>query len=43
MEAKEEEIIVIATVHLTHFDTVVEVQGNTVRMTESPENLIFKE
>ena len=43
LEAKEEEIIVISTVHLTHFDTVVEVHGNTVRMTESPENLIFKE
>jgi len=43
LKAKEEEIIVISTVHLTHFDTVVEVQGDTVRMTEPPENLIFKE
>ena len=42
LEAKDEEIIVISTVHPTHFDTVVEVEGNTVRMTEPPENLIFE-
>jgi hypothetical protein len=30
-------------VHPTHFDTVVEVEGKTVRMTEPPENLIFEE
>jgi len=39
LEAKDEEIIVISTVHPTHFDTVVEVEGNTVRLTEPPENL----
>ena len=43
LDAKDEEIIVISTVHPTHFDTVVEVDGNTVRMTEPPENLIFGE
>jgi endonuclease YncB( thermonuclease family) len=42
LEAREEEIIVISTVHPTHFDTVVEVEGNTVRLTEPPENLIFE-
>ena len=42
LEAKDEEIIVISTVHPTHFDTVVEVEGNTVRLTEPPENLIFE-
>lgn len=42
LEAREEGIIVISTVHPTHFDTVVEVEGNTVRMTEPPENLIFE-
>jgi len=42
LKAKEEEIIVISTVHPTHFDTVVEVEGNRVRMTERPENLIFE-
>jgi endonuclease YncB( thermonuclease family) len=42
LEAREEEVIVISTVHPTHFDTVVEVEGNTVRMTEPPENLIFE-
>jgi hypothetical protein len=42
LEAREEEIIVISTLYPTHFDTVVEVQGDTVRMTEPPENLIFE-
>jgi hypothetical protein len=42
LEAREEEIIVISTVHPTHFDTVVELEGNRVRMTEPPENLIFE-
>jgi hypothetical protein len=30
-------------VHPTHFDTVVEVQEDTVRMIEPPENLLFEE
>lgn len=42
LEAKDEELIVISTVHPTHFDTVVEVEGNMVRMIEPPENLIFE-
>jgi endonuclease YncB( thermonuclease family) len=42
LEAKAEDIIVISTVHPTHFDTVVELEGNTVRLTEPPENLIFE-
>lgn len=42
LEAKDEEVIVVSTVHPTHFDTVVEVEGYTVRMTEPPENLIFE-
>ena len=42
LEAREEEIIVISTVQPTHFDTVVEVEGNRVRLSEPPENLIFE-
>jgi hypothetical protein len=42
LEARDEEVIVISTVHPTHFDTVVEVEGNAVRMTEPPENLLFE-
>lgn len=41
LEARAEDILIISTAHYTHFDTVVEVEGNTVRMTEPPENLIF--
>lgn len=37
----EEEIFIISTAHATHFDTVVKVMGDNVRMTEPPENLIF--
>ncbi len=42
LETRDEEVIVISTVHPTHFDTLVEVDGNTVRMTEPPENLLFE-
>ena len=37
-----EDITVISTVHHTHFDTVVEVNGKKVRMTVKPEDLVFK-
>jgi hypothetical protein len=36
-----EVVVIISTTHATHFDTVVNVAGNTVRMTEPPENLMF--
>ena len=42
LEAKAEMIIIISTVHATHLDTVVRVEGDRVRMTEPPENLIFE-
>jgi endonuclease YncB( thermonuclease family) len=41
LEARREPIMIISTAHFTHFDTVVEVTGNVVRMTEPPENLVF--
>jgi hypothetical protein len=37
-----EQVLIISTAHATHFDTVVDVNGNTVKMTELPENLMFK-
>jgi hypothetical protein len=42
LEAKAEGITIISTTHFTHFDTIVEVDEETVRMTEPPENLIFE-
>ncbi|HEY9401476.1 MAG TPA: hypothetical protein VIQ24_02190 [Pyrinomonadaceae bacterium] len=42
LEAKAEDITIISTAHFTHFDTVVEVEGNVVRMTERAENLVFE-
>ena len=42
LEAKADEMIIISTVHATHLDTVVRVEGDRVRMTEPPENLIFE-
>lgn len=42
LEAKAEGITIISTAHFTHFDTVVQVDGNVVRMTEPPENLVFE-
>ncbi len=38
---RAEGVTIISTTHFTHFDTVVEVNGNVVNMTEPPENLIF--
>jgi len=38
-----EPVFIISRAHFTHFDTVVEVIKQTVRMTEPPENLVFLE
>jgi hypothetical protein len=38
----DERILIISTAHATHFDTIVEVDGDTVRMTEAPENVMFQ-
>jgi endonuclease YncB( thermonuclease family) len=36
-----EGIFIISTAHATHFDTIIEEVGSTIRMTEPPENVIF--
>lgn len=41
LEARNEGVTVISTTHFTHFDTLIEINGNEVRMTEPPENLVF--
>lgn len=41
LEAEPEPITILSTSHFTHFDTVVDVQGDRVRLTELPENLVF--
>jgi len=41
LKALAEDVLIISTAHYTHFDTVVEVNGDTVRLTEPPENLMF--
>jgi hypothetical protein len=41
MASLAEEVLIISTAHATHFDTVIEVTGDTVKMTEPPENLMF--
>ena len=41
LASNPEEILVISDSHLTHFDSVIRVNGNTVHMTEQPENLMF--
>lgn len=43
LESLQEGVTIISSTHFTHFDTVVEVEGDVVRMTEPPENLIFKD
>lgn len=43
LETRQEGVLVISPqVHPTHFDTVIDVTGSVVRMTEPPENLIFE-
>jgi endonuclease YncB( thermonuclease family) len=41
LAAQMEEVVIISMAHRTHFDTLVEVDGATVRLTEPPENLMF--
>jgi len=41
MEGLAEQITILSTAHFTHFDTIIEVQGNKVKMTERPENIVF--
>ncbi len=41
LETLDEGVTIVSTTHFTHFDTVIEVNGNSVRMTEPPENLVF--
>lgn len=41
LDNMEEEIFIISTGHVTHFDTVIEVDGITVRMLVPPEDIIF--
>jgi endonuclease YncB( thermonuclease family) len=41
LASKQEKIIIIPTVHPTHFDTVVEIDGNVVKLTFPPESIMF--
>jgi hypothetical protein len=42
LENRQEGVTIISRTHFTHFDTIVEVTGNVVRLTELPENLMFE-
>ena len=42
VESKQEGIFIIHTAHATHFDTVIEVVGHSVRLTVPPEDIIFE-
>lgn len=43
MKINREKILIISQNHFTHFDTVLDVQGDTVKLTVPPEDLIFFE
>jgi endonuclease YncB( thermonuclease family) len=43
LAAGEEAITILSSMHFTHFDTIVNVTGTTVQMTELPENVVFSE
>lgn len=42
LEMKEDGVTIVSSAHFTHLDTLVRVDGDMVRMTEPPENLIFE-
>lgn len=42
LKMKEDGVTIIPSAHFTHLDTLVEVVGDEVKMTEPPENLIFE-
>jgi uncharacterized protein (DUF952 family) len=41
LAAKAERILICSNCHLTHFDTIIAVDGVTAQMTESPEDIVF--
>jgi hypothetical protein len=43
LEKRQEPITIISTAHFTHFDTIIEVTGNKVKMLQPPENVVFNE
>jgi hypothetical protein len=40
---RDDRLLVVSTGHLTGFDTIVDVQGQTLRLTAAPEDLVFQE
>ncbi|MCF6155930.1 MAG: hypothetical protein E3K36_11910 [Candidatus Brocadia sp.] len=42
LERRAEGVVVISETHFTHFDNIVEVKGNRVKMTKLPEDLVFE-
>jgi hypothetical protein len=43
LERREDRLFILSTGHWTGFDTVVSVKGQTVRLTQPPEDLVFEE
>src|ERR671922_20600 len=43
LEKRDDRLFILGTGHWTGFDTVVSVDGQTVRLTEAPEALVFEE
>jgi hypothetical protein len=43
LEVREEGVWVIPKAHFTHLDTLIEVNGNQIRLLEVPENLVFSD
>ena len=41
LEESQEQVSDLTTSNFTHFDDVLEVNGNAVRMTRQPEELVF--
>lgn len=42
LEAKNEPVLIIPTAHPTHFDDIIEVDGQSLRMLVAPEEVLFE-
>ncbi|UFP92698.1 thermonuclease family protein [Gloeobacter morelensis] len=43
LESRADEVTILSTGHFTHFDTVVEVEEQRLKLLVSPEDLVFRE
>jgi hypothetical protein len=43
VESRDDRLLILSTGHITGFDFVIEVDGQRLRLTHQPEDLVFVE